>query len=128
MDSKPEAEWPDELTREEMLEQQSRLLREECRLLRDDLSRYRQNIAKLVDMNAEITIERDKLRSEMKVANEQLQIKQNESYKQSRVIGSLQRIVHQHRAVMRQHNVPEQFYDYEPTHLGADQGTSLKNT
>lgn len=128
MDSKPEAEWPDELTREEMLEQQSRLLREECRLLRDDLARYRQNIAKLVNMNAEVAIERDKLRSEMKVARELLQRKENESYEQSREIGSLQRVVHQHRAVMREHNVPEQLYDYKTTTDLGDQGPSLKNT
>lgn len=38
MDVLQEAEWPDEFTREEMLEQQSHLLVEECHLLQKELS------------------------------------------------------------------------------------------
>jgi hypothetical protein len=45
MDAEVETEWPDGFTREEMLEQQSRLLVEECHMLQKELSRYRQNMA-----------------------------------------------------------------------------------
>jgi hypothetical protein len=62
MDATPEAEWPDLFTREEMLEHQSRLLIEECHLLQKELSRQRKNIAKLIGMHADATLERDKLR------------------------------------------------------------------
>ncbi|WP_296254913.1 MULTISPECIES: hypothetical protein [unclassified Pseudomonas] len=61
-----EAEWPNEFTREEMLEQQSRLLIEECHMLQKELSRYRKNLAKMIDMHNEVTIERDKLRVDLK--------------------------------------------------------------
>lgn len=63
MDAAPNTEWPDEFTREEMLEQQSRLLIEECHMLQKELSRYRKNLAKLVDMHSTVTTERDKLRT-----------------------------------------------------------------
>jgi len=66
MDTTPEAsEWPDEFTREEMLEQQNVLLIEECRMLQEDLTRYRQNLAKMVDLNAVATTERDRLRRQL---------------------------------------------------------------
>ena len=39
MDALLDADWQDEFTREEMLEQQSRLLTEECHLLKKELSR-----------------------------------------------------------------------------------------
>ena len=65
MEATHEAEWPDEFTREEMLEQQSRLLIEELRLLQDEVSRQRKNIAKLIDMNSEVTKERDALRIDL---------------------------------------------------------------
>jgi len=55
-----------------MLEQQSRLLIEECHLLQKKVSRYRKNIAKLVDLNAEVTIERDSLRSELRHSQKRL--------------------------------------------------------
>lgn len=58
--------WPDEFTREEMLEQQSRLLIEECRTLQADLSRCRNNIAMLIDMNIALASQRDQLRAELK--------------------------------------------------------------
>lgn len=61
-----QAEWPDEFTREEMLEQQSRLLIEECHMLQKELSRYRKNMAKLIDMHKDVTIERDQLRITLK--------------------------------------------------------------
>ncbi|WP_346829450.1 hypothetical protein ABDX87_20065 [Pseudomonas abietaniphila] len=58
--------WTDEFTREEMLEQQSRLLIEECRTLQVDLSRCRKNIAMLIDMNIALASQRDQLRAELK--------------------------------------------------------------
>jgi hypothetical protein len=58
--------WPDEFTREEMLEQQSLLLIEECRTLQVDLSRCRKNIAMLIDMNIALAAQRDRLRDELK--------------------------------------------------------------
>ena len=60
-----EAEWPDEFTREEMLEQQSHLLTEECQMVKKELSRYRKDLAKLVDMHSVVSAERDKLRAEL---------------------------------------------------------------
>lgn len=60
-----EAEWPDEFTREEMLEQQSHLLTEECQMVKKELSRYRKNLEKLVDMHSVVSVERDKLRAEL---------------------------------------------------------------
>lgn len=66
MHALPEAEWPDEFTREEMLEQHARLLEEECRMFQEELSRYRKNMAKLIDMHTDVTVERDKLRAELK--------------------------------------------------------------
>jgi chromosome segregation ATPase len=67
-----EAEWPDEFTREEMLEQQSHLLIEECHMLQKELSRYRKNMAKLIGMHAEANDERDKLRAQLKKTELQL--------------------------------------------------------
>lgn len=72
MEASQEAEWPDEFTREEMLEQQSRLLIEECHLLQREVSRYQKNVAKLIDLNAEVTIERDRLRSELRQSQKHL--------------------------------------------------------
>jgi phage shock protein A len=63
MDATQEAGWPDMFSREEMLEHQSRLLIEECHLLQKELSRHRKNIAKLIGMHENVTLERDKLRS-----------------------------------------------------------------
>ena len=64
MDTNQEAEWPDEFTREEMLEQQSLLLIEECHMLQKELSRCRKNMEKLVDLHDKVSIERDKIREE----------------------------------------------------------------
>ncbi|WP_431746547.1 hypothetical protein [Pseudomonas sp.] len=64
-----EAEWPDEFTREEMLEQQSRLLTQECHMLQKELSRYRKNMAKLIDMHNDMTVERDMLRAQLRERN-----------------------------------------------------------
>ena len=72
MDVLPEAEWPDEFTREEMLEQQSHLLIEECHLLQKELSRYRKNMARLIHMHAEANRERDNLRMQLRRVEIQL--------------------------------------------------------
>lgn len=66
MQPPPETDWPDEFTREEMLEQHARLLEEECRMFQKALSRYRKNMAKLIDMHSDVSAERDKLRAELK--------------------------------------------------------------
>lgn len=65
MDALTEAEWPDEFTREEMLEQQSHLLIQECHMLQKELSRYRKNMAKLILMHADIDLERNELRAQL---------------------------------------------------------------
>lgn len=103
-------EWADEFSREEMLEQQSRLLIEEVRLLQEDLTRYRTNVAKLVDMNAEVTRERDKLRTELTAAKWQiskLNVAACENWKR---FNTLQRTLTQRDEVMRQHGVPEHYF------------------
>lgn len=72
MDAEVETEWPDGFTREEMLEQQSRLLVEECHMLQKELSRYRKNLAKLVGMHADAAAERDQLRARLRKIEVQL--------------------------------------------------------
>lgn len=72
MDAEVETEWPDGFTREEMLEQQSRLLVEECHMLQKELSRYRKNMAKLIGMHADVALERDKLRAQLRKIEIQL--------------------------------------------------------
>jgi len=118
MESKPEAEWPDEFTREEMLEQQSRLLIEECHLLQLEVSRYRQNIAKLIDMNATVTAERDKLEKSLAEAEATVSRLFTEAYGHSREIGSIERVPDQHRAVMRNHKIPGYYFEPDWVHSG----------
>ncbi|MDD1967543.1 BREX-1 system adenine-specific DNA-methyltransferase PglX [Pseudomonas putida] len=125
MDDIPEAEWPDEFTREEMLEQQSHLLIEECRALQEEVSRHRKNLAQLVDINAEVTAERDKLRKQKAELDQYLDELRQENNQRSDKIASLQLILIQRDAVMRQYKVPEVFFG--TTHSDV-QGTSLKNT
>jgi chromosome segregation ATPase len=72
MNAETETEWPDGFTREEMLEQQSRLLVEECHMLRKELSRYRRNMAKLIGMHSDVALERDKLRAQLRKIETQL--------------------------------------------------------
>lgn len=114
MDATHEAEWPDEFTREEMLEQQSRLLIEECRLLQDEVSRHRKNIAKLIDINNEVTKEREGLRTDLAIAKEAIARLTTESFEQSREVRSLKANIEQHRAVMREHKIPG--YYFEPNY------------
>jgi len=64
MDASLDAEWQDEFTREEMLEQQSRLLIEECHMLQKELSRCRKNMEKLVDLHDKVAVERDTIKEE----------------------------------------------------------------
>ena len=58
-------EWLGLPTREELLEQQCRLLESECGDLLADLSRARQNVARLVDMHAEAESAREKATKEL---------------------------------------------------------------
>ncbi|MGA3679548.1 hypothetical protein [Pseudomonas graminis] len=78
MDAEVEAEWPDGFTREEMLEQQSRLLVEECHMLQKELSRYRKNMAKLIGMHADVALERDQLRARLRKIEVQLSNRQRD--------------------------------------------------
>jgi regulator of replication initiation timing len=110
METTPEAEWPDEFTREEMLEQQSRLLIEEIRMVQQELSRYRKNMAKLIDMLNDVTVDRDTLRKRLERADARISNLQTDTYESSRIIGSLERILAQREAVMRTHNIPQQFF------------------
>lgn len=70
--SEPANEWGCDYTREEMLEQQSRLLIQECHLLQRDLARCRKNLAKLIEMHTCVSIERDRLRGNLKITEAQL--------------------------------------------------------
>lgn len=125
MEATPEAEWPDEFTREEMLEQQSHLLIEECRALQEEVSRHRKNLAQLVDINTQVTAERDNLRKQKAELDQHLEDLRQEASQRSNRIASLQLILAQRDAVMRQFKVPEVFFG--TTHSDA-QGTSLKKT
>ena len=58
-------EWLGLPTREQMLEQQCRLIEAECLELQRDVSRSRQNTARLVQMHAEAIAERDQLAKEL---------------------------------------------------------------
>lgn len=60
------AEWLGLPTREQMLEQQCRLIEAECLELQRDLSRCRHNTARLVQMHAEAIAERDQLARELR--------------------------------------------------------------
>ncbi|SDI54790.1 hypothetical protein [Pseudomonas abietaniphila] len=111
MEATPEAEWPDEFTREEMLEQQSRLLIEELRLLQDEVSRQRKNIAKLVDMNGEATKEREAARADLAKAKETITRLNTESCEQSREVRTLKAQLNQHKAVMREHKIPGYYFE-----------------
>jgi regulator of replication initiation timing len=106
----PEADWPDEFTREEMLEQQSLLLIEECRALQEEVSRHRKNLAQLIDINSEVTAERDKLRKQKAELDQHLEDLRLESHQRSDRIASLQLILAQREAVMRQYKVPEVYF------------------
>lgn len=79
MDVAQEAEWPGEFTREEILEQQSRLLIEERHLLEKELSRYRKNMAKLIGMYTELKLERDDLRAQLRETERHLSDSRRES-------------------------------------------------
>jgi regulator of replication initiation timing len=72
MDAEVETEWSCDFTREEMLEQQARLLAEECHMLQKELSRYRKNMAKLIGMHADVALERDQLRARLRKIEVQL--------------------------------------------------------
>ncbi|WP_342655038.1 hypothetical protein [Pseudomonas sp. F3-2] len=65
-------DWPDIPTQEEMMRQHIHLIELECQMLQEELSRYRKNVAKLIDIHNEVTIERDKLRAELKGASERI--------------------------------------------------------
>ncbi|WP_296258449.1 MULTISPECIES: hypothetical protein [unclassified Pseudomonas] len=110
-------DWPDEFTREEMLEQHAHLLEEECRMFNEELSRYRKNMAKLIDMHAEASVERDKLRAELAAANAHISRMNNEAYERGRTIGALKGILSQREAVMRQFNVPQVYFGSPLTEL-----------
>jgi len=111
MEATHEAEWPDEFTHEEMLEQQSRLLIEECRVLQDEVSRHRKNIAKLVDINNQVTKERETLRVDLAKAKETIAQLNAESYENSREVESLKTKLGQHKAVMREHKIPGYYFE-----------------
>lgn len=103
------ASWPDEFTREEMLEQQNVLLIEECRMLQEDLTRYRQNLAKMVDLNSIATTERDKLRRQLDEHISELSRMRLDACEGWKTINSLKRVIGQKDVVMRQFKIPEQY-------------------
>ncbi|WP_062390435.1 hypothetical protein [Pseudomonas abietaniphila] len=111
MEATHEAEWPDEFTREEMLEQQSRLLIEECRVLQDEVSRHRKNIAKLVDINNQVTKEREMLRVDLAKAEETIARLNAESSDTLREVRLLKTRLDQHKAILREHKVPGYYYE-----------------
>lgn len=102
--------WPDEFTREEMIEQQNILLVEECRMLQEDLTRYRQNLAKLVDMHASVTTERDKLACDVKKMAAEISRQNIQGSEYWRQIDSLKRVLDQRETVMREHGVPDRYF------------------
>jgi len=101
--------WPDEFTREEMIEQQNILLLAECRMLQGDLTRYRQNLAKVVDMHAAVTIERDKLAADVKKMTAEISRQNIQCSEYWRQIDSMKRVLHQRETVMREHGVPDRY-------------------
>jgi regulator of replication initiation timing len=110
MDTTPEAsEWPDEFIREEMLEQQNVLLIEECRMLQEDLTRYRQNLAKMVDQNAIVTAERDRLRRQLDEHISELSKMRLSACEDWKSINRMKRVIAQRDELLRQFKVPEQY-------------------
>lgn len=114
MEPTPEAEWPDEFTREEMIEQQSRLLVEECRMLQEELSRYRKNLAQMIDLHAEVSTERDRLRSRHAELSNHIDELRGEPAQRNDKIAALQIILAQRESVMRQYKVPEVYFGSTP--------------
>lgn len=104
------ASWPDEFTREEMIEQQNILLLEECRMLQEDLTRYRQHLAKVIDMHASVTIERDELAAAVKKMTAEISRQNIQGSEYWRQIDSMKRVLHQRETVMRQYGVPEHYF------------------
>ncbi|MFK3971217.1 hypothetical protein ACI2KS_10870 [Pseudomonas sp. NPDC087358] len=90
MDASPDADWQDDFTREQMLEQQSHLLTMECHMLQKELSRYRKNLAKLIDMHGDVTVERDRLRVELTKTQARLSDCLRENSSLSNRIGGLE--------------------------------------
>lgn len=82
--------WPDNPTREEMMRQHIHLLEEECRLFQLELNRYRKNLAKLIDIHTDVTIERDKIRAELKQTEARLSDCLRENSSLSNRIGGLE--------------------------------------
>jgi regulator of replication initiation timing len=103
------AEWPDEFTREEMLEQQNILLVEECRMLQEDLTRYRQNLAKMVDLNMIATTERDKLRRQLDEHISELSKMRLNACEHWKTINGMKIIIAQRGELLRQFKIPEQY-------------------
>jgi chromosome segregation ATPase len=112
MDAEVETEWPDGFTREEMLEQQSRLLVEECHMLQKELSRYRKNMAKLIGMHADVAAERDELRARLRKIEVQLSGCQREKSALGNRVAGLEscreqlEAVHKARRVLASRKVP----------------------
>jgi regulator of replication initiation timing len=78
-----------------MQRQHTHLIEEECRLLQEELTRYRQNTAKLVDMHAELTVERNALRTKLAEANTRVSDCLREAAEDWKRINSLQTVAEQ---------------------------------
>ncbi|UZS69260.1 hypothetical protein [Pseudomonas syringae] len=120
MDALPEADWPDEFTREEMLEQQSHLLIEECHLLQKELSRYRKNMARLIHMHAEANRERDNLRIQLRRVEIQLSDCRRESSALGNRVAGLESCRDQLEAIHKSQRIS---LDYSGTTFDEHRGT-----
>ncbi|MCD5996520.1 hypothetical protein KDX38_23300 [Pseudomonas sp. CDFA 602] len=98
-------DWPGSPSEHDMLRQHAHLISEENRLLQAEVTRYRKNLAKLIDMHNEASLERDRLRlkvRELESRVSQLLLDASNSWKE---IHSLKGVIDQHRSLLVTANV-----------------------
>lgn len=103
-------DWLGSPTDEQMLRQHAHLVTEENLLLRIEINRYRNHVARLVDMHAQVTKERDGLRKELAEANGRISDLLRTACENWKTVNSLQYCLEQREALLMQHNVPPRMW------------------
>jgi regulator of replication initiation timing len=103
-------DWLGSPTDEQMLRQHAHLVTEENLLLRIEVNRYRNHVARLVDMHAQVTKERDGLRKELADANGRISDLLRTACENWKRVNSLQYCLEQREALLMQHNVPPKMW------------------
>ena len=104
-------DWPDQPTDEEMTRHHLFLVEQEVRLLEIELARYRNHVARLVDMHAKVSGERDDMRKQLAQANERISDLLRNDCETWKKINSLQNQLAQRGALLTQYKVPDRMWD-----------------